>query len=157
MLSLSENLTGQDFIEYISTCFHIADIFSLTRNSWFTAEKNIEEQRFLQLLAPYHIRTLHTNHWFCYRVPSNYEIEVYLFHATLEAKEILLSNYDSLFLTFPWKIPEDLCFFKNHKLFAGSVSHENICYVFDETLSLPGVWETTASISTEQIHLPDEP
>lgn len=155
MLSLLENLRGQAFSEYVSTCFQVSDIFSLTKNGWSTANQSNEAALILKLLAPYHLRTLHTNRWFCYRVPAEHDIEIYTFRSTQEAKKILLSNYDSIFYDdHVWKKPEDLCFFKEQKLFSGSVAHERICFVYDDTIQLPGRWEAVPSNLVEQIQIP---
>lgn len=107
-----------------------------------------ESDQILQLLAPYHIRTLHTNCWFCHRVPDGYDIEVYLFNAVRQARDIILEKYSSLFYDNPvWDKPEDLCFFQNGILISGSVSHENICFAYEqensflEDIKLYGMWK----------------
>ena len=117
MLSLLENITGQLFSEYISAHISIADSFSLTKNGWSNAENSPQHSAVLNALAPYHIKTIYVNRWFCHCVPDQYKMEVYLFHFTPESKEILLSHYDSIFYNGTvWSKPEDLCFFKNKKL-----------------------------------------
>lgn len=160
MYSILNNINGQAFESYISICFENADIFSLTKNGWGGADKCGESIRILQLLSPYRIHTVHTNHWFCYRVPDGYEIEVYLFTATVESKQIILEKYNSIFYQDNvWDKPEDLCFFKNGKLIAGSVSHEKICFLYpqaDELKALTkicGAWEEVPDEAEEQIQL----
>ncbi len=156
MLSLLENITGQSFIEYVSAHSGIADTFSLTKNGWSTAEKSHEQSVILKALVPYHIKTVYTNRWFCHCVPDGYKIEVYLFHFTPESKKILLSYYDSIFYNGSvWSKPEDLCFFKNQKLISGSVTHENICFSYIETMKLPGTWESIPTNTSEQISIPE--
>jgi hypothetical protein len=83
-------------------------------------------------------------------------MKVYLFHFTPESKKVLLSNYDSIFYNDSvWSKPEDLCFFKNQKLIAGSVTHEKICFSYSETMKLPGIWEAIPTNTSEQICIPE--
>lgn len=72
MYSLLNNISGQPFEKFISFCFENADIFTLTKSSWPGAGHSHEFIRAMQLLSPYHTKTVHTNHWFCYRVPEGY-------------------------------------------------------------------------------------
>ena len=160
MLSLSNNITGKSFEGYVSACFCHADAFSLPQNGWKNTQKNDESDQVLQLLAPYHIRTLHTNCWFCHRVPDGYDIEVYLFNAVRQARDIILEKYSSLFYdNSVWDKPEDICFFQNGILISGSVSHENICFAYEqensflEDIKLYGMWKNVPSIAEEQIRI----
>lgn len=160
MYSLLSNISGQPFEKFISFCFEHTDTFSLTKNSWLGAGKSHESNRVMQLLSPYQINTVHTNHWFCYRVPEGYDIEVYLFTATAESKRIILEQYDSLFYQDKvWDKPEDLCFFQDGRLMAGSVSHERICFLYPQTnewmalTEICGTWEEVLSEAEEQIQL----
>lgn len=160
MLSLIRNLNGQYFEEFLSACFEIGDVFSLSRNGWSNAGESVESKRILSLLSPYHINTLHTENWFCQHVPQGYEKEIYLFRATEDAKKIMLSEYKSVFYEGSvWMKPEDLCFFKNGKLFMGSLTHEDICYVYNyEVLFLErtaglSIWEKGSDVLAEQISL----
>lgn len=156
MLSLLENITGQLFSEYISAHISIADSFSLTKNGWSNAENSPQHSAVLNALAPYHIKTIYVNRWFCHCVPDQYKMEVYLFHFTPESKEILLSHYDSIFYNGTvWSKPEDLCFFKNKKLISGSVTHEQICFEYSEDVKFPGNWEVTPTNLDEQICIPE--
>lgn len=50
MLSLAKNLYGKYFEEYISICFDVADIFSLTENGWTEAKKVEKVSEFLDYL-----------------------------------------------------------------------------------------------------------
>ena len=70
MLSLLNNICGQPFEEFISACFHRADMFSLTKNRWEGAAESKEHLYLLQRLGQYYIQTINTNHWFCYWVPE---------------------------------------------------------------------------------------
>lgn len=158
MLSLKSNIVGKQFAEQISACFKFADTFSLTENGWLKSCEQEESIQLLRSLNPYHIKTLHTDHWFCYYVPKGYEKEVYLFRATPESRDILLSAYNRIFHDgVLWKEPEDLCFFQSGQLIFGSVSHENICFVYDadlgKLLQPYGVWEQIPDEEKEQIQL----
>lgn len=91
---------------------------------------------------------------FCYRVPGGQEIEVFLFRACGAARRILLERYHCLFSgDAPWELPEDLCFFRNGTLILGSVSHEDICFAYDERTAVCGRWETALPDAAEQIRL----
>ena len=97
----------------------------------------------LSLSADLHgdIQTIYTERWFGQCVPKDQKMEIYIFRFTNESKRILLFNYDSIFYNgVVWNKPEDLCFFKESKLISGSLTHENICYVYDEKMHLLGVW-----------------
>jgi len=153
MLALNKNVSGKEFEQLICSCFRASDSFSLTKNSWLTSKDEKESINLLHQLLPYHIETRHTNRWFCYRVPVDQEIEIYLFRATLESQKIFLTAYNCIFNDgVLWRVPEDVCFFKNGKLILGSVSHENICYVYDDGLKkkLQGCGEWT-NIPTEKV------
>ena len=160
MISLVKNLCGSHFEEYISVCFDLADTFSLTENGWEAAKKSGESARILELLDPYLIRMIKVQHWFCQSVPVGHEKEVYLFNITEDSKKILLQEYDGIFYDEEvWMKPEDICFFKNGKLIAGSLSHEKICYVYDyetmfsERITLQGAWEAIPHNQNERIDL----
>lgn len=79
MLTLANNIKGRAFSEFISLWFDIADIFSLTKNGWSNVRDNAATTQLLKQLDSSHIRTIHTNQWFCNRVPQGYDIEVYIF------------------------------------------------------------------------------
>ncbi len=160
MLSLLNNICGRPFEEYISACFQRADTFSLTKNGWNGLAESEEHSRLLQRLSQFHIHTIHTNHWFCFRVPEGYKLEVYLFSAASGSKRVILEEYNRIFHgKVPWKQPEDLCFFEKGKLFAGSVSHENICYVYgrgdewEDKMKQYGIWEEIPDVLDEQIKI----
>ena len=156
MLSLLENLTGQEFVDYVSAHNGIATSFSLSKSRWPTAANSRESARILNELSPYLIQTVYAERWFGQCVPKDQKMEIYIFRFTNESKRILLFNYDSIFYNgVVWNKPEDLCFFKGSKLISGSLTHENICYVYDEKMHLPGVWEKLSSNQAEQICIPE--
>lgn len=128
MLSLEKELEFNSFQKLILECFKRADIFSLTQNDSL-------HQKVLGELAPFLIKEIKVQHWFCYYVPQGYEKNVFLFRAALETRKIILSNYHSLFFkdSEKWELPEDLCFFKNNRLLLGTVTHEDICYAYPDT------------------------
>ncbi len=87
-------------------------------------------------------------------------LEVYLFRAAPESKRIILEEYNSLFTGGDiWKEPEDLCFLKKGRLFSGSVSHEYICYVYEqghdwgEQIKHHGIWEQVPDELNERIQI----
>ena len=160
MLSLEKNLCGEHFDEYVAVCAAFADTFSLTENGWDFADKEAEKERILTLFAPYLIRTGRINRWFASYTPAGYEKEVMLFRMTEESKRLLLSEYRSIFYDGTvWKKPEDLCYFRDGKLISGSVTHEQICFVYDHEdefsakITLNGAWKTVKTRTEEQINL----
>ena len=155
MRTLSENLRGQDFADYITAHLPIADTLSLTRNRWPGGNGSPIHTRVLEDLSAFYIRTVHTTHWFSFYVPPEQKLKVCLFRFNEASMDILLSHYDSIFYSdgHYWKRPEDLCFFKDSVLVSGSVTHERICFFYNESLPLPGVWETEPSALAEQISL----
>ena len=158
MFSLTKNLWGQDFVDLISACFDCADVFSLSQNVWF----NVEPERsvhLLQRLSPYHLRYLETNHWFCYYTPEDRPRKVHLFQITPETRSIVLSAFKKLFFDDKaWEEPEDICFFRNNRLILGSVSHEQMCYLYDldlwQLLRAKNFWECVPDEEAERIILP---
>ena len=112
----------------------------------------------LSLSADLHgdIQTIYTERWFGQCVPKDQKMEIYIFRFTNESKRILLFNYDSIFYNGVVRNkPEDLCFFKESKLISGSLTHENICYVYDEKMHLLGVWEKLSPNQAEPICIPE--
>ncbi|SHM88004.1 hypothetical protein SAMN02746066_03720 [Anaerosporobacter mobilis DSM 15930] len=78
------------------------------------------------------------------------------------------SYFDNLFqqernLDGTWgnikNLPEDLCFFTGNKLLLGTVSHEDICYVYPPTKEIAsqfiklGNWEEKNYLPDEHIHI----
>lgn len=155
MLSLSTEPNPASLEQLFTECFRLSDSFSLTEGPCGSTKA----KSLLHLLEPYLVGTIETQHWFCYYVPKGYEKRVHIFRSCDESKKILMDSYESLFLNGNSKleIAEDVCFFSKRKLFMGTVTHENICYVYppnDESqLSFQRIltWETTDDDKREQI------
>jgi len=154
MLSLIDNIIGEEFRDFISVHLDYADSFSLTKNRWSNNDTCQEHIAILNALAPYLIHTVHSEKWFCQRVPKENEFEVSIFKFNQETARILSVHYNSLFYDESYKgKPEDLCFFLNNKLITGSVTHEGICFSYIDGLYLPGRWEKTTTMTKEQIDI----
>ena len=110
-------------------------------------------------MSPYHLRDLETNHWFCYYTPEDRPRKVHLFQITPETRSIVLSAFKKLFFDDKaWEEPEDICFFRNNRLILGSVSHEQMCYLYDldlwQLLRAKNFWECVPDEEAERIILP---
>lgn len=162
MISLKSNISGESFNQLLDLCFDLSTYFSFTKRSLNRQDKVYK--KFLEDLTPSYIHTLFTSHWFCYYVPQSIPLEVNLFSTDNNMKKIIKKNLDNLFqqergIDGTWgnikNLPEDICFFTGNKLLLGTVSHEDICYVYPPTKEIAdqfielGNWE-------EAIYLPDE-
>lgn len=135
----------------------VSDVFSLTVGPFEGQNSDVLRQQ----LEPYLLRTIKTQHWFSYYVPTGYEITVNLYQSCEETKKILKQSYHRLLGRSPERVTnlEDICFFQNGKLFLGTVSHEYICFAyppnnqFYDTLTKICSWDIVDDVTDEQITL----
>lgn len=152
-----ENISGKAFSVLMDFCFEHADCFSLGKARWtFAKDARIEDalDRFL-------IGRAETEHWFCYggtRPP----LRIRLYKAESDAKKAFLLFSDNLYFESPKKYfcsLEDICFFRDGKLFLGTVSHEHICcaHIFSDEfrLLLEGVgnWKDVSNNTLARLNL----
>jgi hypothetical protein len=139
--------------------------FSLQLARWTETTDNQLEQA----LEPYKVKHLKINHWYRYGAPfENFEFDVplmniFLYRASEEAKQVLLSYTNTLFLGLEKEESlmtlEDICFFHEDELFFGTVSHEGICSVkglseqFTTEFLKLGDWEETNTDPLEILSL----
>ncbi|MBR0434784.1 MAG: hypothetical protein IJK13_02115 [Lachnospiraceae bacterium] len=153
MYRTEENIENGQLREFLDVCFSYADVFSLTKGYFADAET----EKMLDRLKPYLIKDIKTTHWFSYYVMSDNKKHVYIFKVCSESREIVIELYKSLLFGMGDEPLEDLCFFRDRKLFLGTVSHERICFLYpvdDEmTLAFKRIcdWEEVDDISAEQI------
>ncbi|TYQ16478.1 UNVERIFIED_CONTAM: hypothetical protein Cloal_3019 [Acetivibrio alkalicellulosi] len=167
MLKLKENIEKKSFMAMLDICFKYSTYFSLTESPIKDYAQSEEYIKFLEGLSQFYIKTIETQHWFCYYVPKGHEKKVFLFKADKKAQTIIQSHFDNIYLRERKgnefgnikKTPEDLCFFIGNKLFVGTVSHEDICYAYPfseaikkEIMSL-AEWNTIEFDYREQIVL----
>ena len=134
-------ICGDAYLRLLDLCFAHADYFSLCDENpaeWKTIPNTVED-----LLMPYRKKTLKTRQWFGY-FSTEPPLTVSLYQANEETKRILSACYSDLFFENQKKVPkkhveqigrdfvhlqrpEDLCFFKDRRIFFGTVSHELIC------------------------------
>lgn len=122
------------YLHIIDLCFNYAQFFSLSDVGW----KKKYDYTVMKKLNPYLIMQKNVTKWFGW---IHHTSRVYVYKCTSETKNILLESFDNIFLQI--KVDkhyslsncnlEDLCFFKDNKLFFGSVSHESICGIFPPT------------------------
>lgn len=166
MIRLKNNIEGEKYRQLINICFDLSTYFSFTKPTFYTKDKIYK--KFLYDLNTYYNQTFFTSHWFCYYVPESTPLEVYLFNADNDIKHVLMKYFDNLFqqersLDGTWgnvkNLPQDLCFFMGNKLLLGTVSHENICYVYPPTKEIAnqflqlGNWTDENYFPKEQILL----
>ncbi|MCR5374946.1 MAG: hypothetical protein K6E39_06240 [Lachnospiraceae bacterium] len=148
-----ESIENEQLREFLDVCFSYADTFSLTKGYFVDAET----EKMLDRLKPYLIKDIKTTHWFSYYVLPDNKKHVHIFRVCSESREIVTELYKSLFFGMGEGPLEDICFFKDKKLFIGTVSHESICFLYpinDEmALAFKGIcdWEEVDDISAEQI------
>ena len=127
-----------DYKNLINLCFNVCSFFSFTKYRG-RLDKNdmIAHKNLLDKLKNFYIKTIFAKHWFCYYTNEKAPLEIYVFKADEEAKDIILNDSNNLFLRDNntlnenlRKGPEDICFFIENRLFLGTVSHEEICFAF---------------------------
>lgn len=129
----SFNLSGASFHELMNYAFSVCDQFTLTNSRTIRyLYNNPQQEKLLKSLGFWHQGIIHSRHWFYLSVPQNDQLTIHLFTANKDSLKQLLSYYNNLFLGYGmtprqlW-MPEDLCFFKNGKLWLATSSHEEIC------------------------------
>ena len=164
----SENIYGDNFKQLVDLLGLSADYF--TMNKHFTSNgKPFFQGSLFKTLAPFCIDSLQVNDWYCnYDMSSfytdnttEYRIEVQVYQSNNMTLDILKSSCDNIYLFDYEQIPlgEDLCFFKDNKLFMGTVSHERICGVYSLTeemsqkLQRYGTWGRSAYDDINRISL----
>lgn len=167
MLKLDENILENEFNSFLDVCFKYSTYFTFTQNGYKVYAKSSEHNLFLEELSPFLVKKIKTHHWHCHYVPKGYLINVYLYRADIEAKEIIKSHFNNLYLKEQLenkignvsKLPEDLCFFIGNKLFVGTVSHEAMCHVYPpeeiigNKICQLGNWTNLDNLIEEQINL----
>lgn len=166
MLRLKSNIEGEKYKQLIRICFDLSAYFSFTKPAFYTKDK--EYQNFLNELKPYYKKKFLRAHWFCYYVPESTPLKISLFNTDNDIKYIFMKYFDNLFqqernMDGTWgnvkNLPADLCFFIGTDLLLGTVSHENICYVYPPTQDIAdkflqlGNWTTESYFPEEQIRL----
>lgn len=163
-LVLDSNLEGEKYRQLINACFDLSTYFSLTKRDYHI--RNSVYMKFLSDIAPSYIDTILTWNWFAYHLYSPEPLEVCLYHANNEMKNVILRYFDNLYQlenSMNGKsrnvknLPEDLCFFKGNKLLLGTVSHASICFAYPPTEEITsqfqeiGNWEEDGSFAKDQI------
>ena len=129
MMLILNRKTSTDLQKRVLTeSIAISDVFSLTEGPF----KELDSDELRQQLEPYLLRTVKTRHWFCSYVPAGYEKKVNLYRSCEETKQILIQSYHRLLGESPEPTTnlENICFFRDGKLFLGTVSHEYMCYAY---------------------------
>ena len=161
-----ETIQGERFCHFLDMCFEEATSFSLQKGLW----PNHKNESLEKELESYEIRNIRTLKWFGWDLTTAPEEDAWvmcqkMYRATENTKAILKKHFDEVFLGHANNkmevtkyTLEDLCFFKENKLFVGSVSHEFILYVFppseefERKMNKLGIWEN-ASENIKEITL----
>lgn len=161
MLKLLENTQGDWFIHLLDCCFSSSEYFTLTRFGGHSAPTPpddptqakqfraafIQHDAVLSALSECRVGTIESTHWF--RTWTESPMYIDLYQATEEAKNILCTFYDNLFLRSSARgiiLPADICFFQKGVCWFASCSHEGICYAYPQNqataseLKQCGVW-----------------
>mgnify|MGYP001076833611 CR=1 FL=1 len=131
-------IADDGFQRFMDYCFQHSDYFSLTRQSSDEVLYNQRQDAFLSHLLPYKCDEIKTNRWFRISVSHRTPLTVYLYRTEVGAKKIIQSTFQDLYLYCRVKapcfwMPEDICFFRDEKLWLGTLSHEEICTAFVNT------------------------
>jgi len=146
MFSLEENISGNNFIQLLDICFGLSSYLSLTKPILSACQFDVDLcDKIAEDMVEFKIKTIYTRSWFSYviyegTVPKNI-FEIYIFKANEQTKEIIKKYYNNLFFDIKdieerrkTIMLEDICFFKNKKLFLGTVSHEYICSLYTDDI-----------------------
>ena len=133
-------ISCDEFKALLDICFRHADHFSMNADNWNSCtDKSLELE-----LEPFLEKSVMTPVWFGYDMriaPTKedyWELKVMIYRTDPAAKDILLRYFDDIFLR---KLSqgdsfadlnlnlEDLCFFKDSKLFLGTISHESMLFI----------------------------
>lgn len=168
MLRLIKNIENDNFSRLLDLCFKYSSYFSFTKNGYESIANGITHINFIRDMSPFYIKTIQTQHWHCFYVPQENTLEVYLYKANEQAKAIIQNYFDNIFLRYRNSngtledvkdTPEDLCFFLDNKLLIGTVSHEDICYVYPPTKQVSeefkkiGKWQEIEYLQEEHISI----
>lgn len=126
-----KTISGEKFHRLLDLCFEHADIFSFTDNPYI--EQMSDE--FINALKPFLVKSFYPMEWF-YERGVNDPLHVCIYEASEDAKKILLSTFEDLFLTPKQGSTisvDDLCFFKDGKAFLGTITHEYYCITYPPT------------------------
>lgn len=148
LISMSKN----ELSSFLDVCFKYTDSFTLSKAPWLSCTcKDLELD-----LVPFLIREISPPKWFGYDYTSLGQycqhVHVFIYRVDLAAKEVLLKYLPNIFFdieddAIPGQTLEDLCFFSQNMLFAGSVSHEHMLWAYptDEQITNQiekiGEWE----------------
>ncbi|MCL1934797.1 MAG: hypothetical protein FWF57_00215 [Defluviitaleaceae bacterium] len=149
------NVIGENFKELLNYLFSNCNVISFS-NAYVYEDiytRKLKDKKdfnkFSKDIEKYHIKTFDTPYWHCYFAYLNeneeYEgyIQVSLYKATEELKNIILEYTDNLFFEIlsneynryivnP-KTLEDICFFKNDELLLGTSSMSKSCSIYPNT------------------------
>lgn len=131
---------NEAFRALLYTCCEYGDRFSLCYSDGFPTEMTHPLEAALE---PYLIARQKVNHWFgYYNVPGYPAVPIltqHIFPAVPEAVESVARYCKDIYFTKEredsrYKSPpflySDLCFFRNGRLLLGTVSHEEMAYVY---------------------------
>lgn len=165
MLSLRSELNTNEYKNIVSTCFDKADFYSLReRLGGYDDEIYFESEDFIKAMSVHEIASIETYNWHGYylvgRSPSPFKIHFY--ESNEVTKKMFITQYNNMFMENSNGISsyyEDICFFKNRKLFLGTISHEDMCnfFPFSEDLqtqiTMNGSWQEMESHPDYQTEL----
>lgn len=127
-------ICDSEYIQLMHLCFSRATLFSMTRAKWDSSTNESLEKD----LKPFLKKTIKTCHWFCYGVREDSPLDILIFQANRETEGSILKYFRDIFLHHryngEWRSStqtlEDLCFFSQNRLFLGTVTHEELCYIY---------------------------
>ena len=93
-------------------------------------DKTMQGAALKKALAPHRLRSFRTARWFCHLSTEPF-LEVSVYAVNEETRRIVKQHVHDLYFNLSRNrglhTREDICFFKEDRLFFGTVSHEGIC------------------------------
>ena len=167
---LKGNCENEEFRALLYTCCDYGDLFSLCYSDGFPPEMTHPLET---ALKPYLIAQQKVNQWFGYYnvpgCPAAPILTQHIFSAVPEAVDPIARYCKDIYFTKErednrYKRPpflySDLCFFRNSRLLLGTVSHEEMAYIYppDEEFLVDllnaGLWIRASSPPPQQLLAP---
>lgn len=113
-----DNIEGENFKQFIQYCLQHSTFFSVTL---WGDKKDVVIPEFHNFFY----KTYQTHLWYRCKTGLEQLLTIKLYHSSPSLLEGIMKHFDRLFPEIICPI-EDICFFQDHKLLFGSLSHESI-------------------------------
>lgn len=130
---IAKNITGDTYIKLINYIHKTCDVVRISVK--YPRKRRLKANKLCMQKIEQYKQFLEDNfsHLFLTdkeRRTENYFCKLYYMQFNSELKRYLLSNLD----LFNWEIIQDFAFFRNDYCFLDSITHEDLCWIYCETL-----------------------